>query len=96
MEIFRSILTTLAFVSGFFFVVMALVFLYSPKGAIDSEVNRANAVVDGVKKGSKQPNLEYRVNVGYLKLIKNFRRIFLISIGVMITSIIVLRLFAFL
>jgi hypothetical protein len=93
MEIFRSLLIMLVIASGFCLVVMTLVFLYLPKGAINSEINRATPVIDAVQQGREKPSLKYWVNVGYIKIIKNYRRFFLTSIGVMVVSIFILRLF---
>lgn len=95
MEIFRSILTIFIIVSGFVCGLMVLAYLYSPRGAAGSEISRANAVVDDVVKGSRKPTFEYWINVGYLWLLKNLGRILLTSIGVLITSVLVLRILCY-
>jgi hypothetical protein len=93
MESIRSILISLLIVSGFFSALMAFCWIYAA-GSIDSEIGRANAVIGAVEKEGKQTSLMYWVNVGYVKFITNFGRIFLISIGVMLANILILRLFA--
>lgn len=92
MEIFRSILISLLIVSGFLSVLMAFCWMYA--GSIESEINRANAVIDSVEKEGNQANPMYWVNVGYVNFIRSYKRIFLISTGVMLANILILRLFA--
>jgi hypothetical protein len=92
MESCRSILTTLVFVSGSFSVVMAVVWLYSPKGTLISEINRAKIVIDVGENNREKRGIEYWVNIGYLRFIKCFLSIAKVSIGITIVSIIFLRL----
>lgn len=80
MVFLQSIITALAFWSTFFSVCMFGGLMVFPQD------RRSQDVVDAVKQGCKKPNLIYWANLGYLKFINNYFRIFLITIGIMVSS----------
>ena len=91
MEIFRSILIIFITVSGVCVGLMVFVYVYSPRGVAASEILRTKTSL--AKEKGKQ-SLNYWINAVYLWHLENFLRIFIIFLGILIISILALRIFA--